>query len=96
MMPIERTRSGDLGAVKLGAQRGRIQEESLRCEHLKHTDEYPIIGVNTFRNPHGDPVPQRIELARFTDDRKPEPAQALGCDLTSAGAAIRERRQSIG
>jgi len=37
---------------------------------LKHTGEYPIIGVNTFRNPHGDPVPKALELARSTDEEK--------------------------
>ena len=36
----------------------------------KHTGEYPIIGVNTFRNPQGDPVPGHIELARSTDEEK--------------------------
>ena len=37
---------------------------------LKHTGEYPIIGVNTFRNPHGDQTPDSIELARSTDEEK--------------------------
>jgi methylmalonyl-CoA mutase len=37
---------------------------------LKHTGEYPIIGVNTFRNPKGDPVLESLELARSTDDEK--------------------------
>ncbi|MEY3473743.1 MAG: hypothetical protein RL087_201, partial [Pseudomonadota bacterium] len=37
---------------------------------LKHTGEHPIIGVNTFRNPHGDPVPESIELARSTEEEK--------------------------
>ncbi|HTN49969.1 MAG TPA: fused isobutyryl-CoA mutase/GTPase IcmF [Burkholderiaceae bacterium] len=63
-------RGGVLGAMELGYQRGKIQEESLHYEHLKHTGEYPIIGVNTFRNPHGDPVPDHIELARSTDEEK--------------------------
>ncbi|HJW52523.1 MAG TPA: fused isobutyryl-CoA mutase/GTPase IcmF [Burkholderiaceae bacterium] len=63
-------RGGVLGAMELGYQRGRIQEESLHYEHLKHTGEYPIIGVNTFRNPHGDPVPGHIELARSTEEEK--------------------------
>jgi methylmalonyl-CoA mutase len=63
-------RGGVLGAMELGYQRGKIQEESLHYEHLKHTGEYPIIGVNTFRNPHGDPVPQQIELARSTEEEK--------------------------
>ncbi len=49
---------------------GKIQEESLHYEHLKHTGEYPIIGVNTFRAPHGDTVPQQIELARSTEEEK--------------------------
>ncbi|HOX90404.1 MAG TPA: methylmalonyl-CoA mutase family protein, partial [Burkholderiaceae bacterium] len=63
-------RGGVLGAMELGYQRGKIQEESLHYEHLKHTGEYPIIGVNTFRNPHGDPVPDHIELARSTGEEK--------------------------
>ena len=63
-------RGGVLGAMELGYQRGKIQEESLHYEHLKHTGEYPIIGVNTFRNPHGDRVPDHIELARSTEEEK--------------------------
>jgi len=56
--------------METGYQRGRIQDESLHYEMLKHTGEHPIIGVNTFRNPHGDPIPQTLELARSTDDEK--------------------------
>jgi methylmalonyl-CoA mutase len=56
--------------METGYQRGKIQEESLHYEMLKHTGEYPIVGVNTFRNPHGDPVPQTIELARSTEEEK--------------------------
>jgi methylmalonyl-CoA mutase len=63
-------RGGVLGAMETGYQRGQIQEESMHYEMLKHTGEYPIIGVNTFRNPHGDPVQDHIELARSTDDEK--------------------------
>lgn len=63
-------RGGVLGAMETGYQRGKIQEESMHYEMQKHTGEYPIIGVNTFRNPHGDPVPDHIELARSTDDEK--------------------------
>ena len=63
-------RGGVLGAMELGYQRGKIQEESLHYEHQKHTGEYPIIGVNTFRNPHGDPTPQKLELARSTEEEK--------------------------
>jgi methylmalonyl-CoA mutase len=63
-------RGGVLGAMETGYQRGRIQEESMHYEMLKHTGEYPIIGVNTFRNPKGEPVPEHIELARSTDEEK--------------------------
>jgi len=63
-------RGGVLGAMETGYQRAQIQEESMHYEMLKHTGEYPIIGVNTFRNPHGDPVPEKLELARSTDAEK--------------------------
>jgi methylmalonyl-CoA mutase len=63
-------RGGVLGAMETGYQRSKIQEESMHYEMQKHTGEYPIIGVNTFRNPHGDPVPDHIELARSTEEEK--------------------------
>ena len=63
-------RGGVLGAMETGYQRGKIQEESMHYEMQKHTGEYPIVGVNTFRNPHGDPVVDTLELARSTDDEK--------------------------
>ena len=49
----------------------------MHYEMLKHTGEYPIFGVNTFRNPHGDTVPESIELARSTDDEKQSQLQRL-------------------
>ncbi len=70
-------RGGVLGAMETGYQRSKIQEESMHYEMLKHTGEYPIIGVNTFRNPHGDPVPESIELARSTEDEKQSQLQRL-------------------
>ena len=63
-------RGGVLGAMETGYQRGKIQDESMHYEMLKHTGEYPIVGVNTFRNPHGDVTPDTLELARSTDDEK--------------------------
>ena len=63
-------RGGVLGAMETGYQRGKIQEESLLYEHRKHDGSLPIIGVNTFRNPHASNVPQQIELARSTDEEK--------------------------
>jgi methylmalonyl-CoA mutase len=64
------SRGGVLGAMETGYQRGKIQEESLYYEHRKHDGSYPIIGVNTFRNPHGDSAPQKLELIRSTDEEK--------------------------
>jgi len=63
-------RGGVLGAMETGYQRGKIQEESLFYERQKHDGSYPIIGVNTFRNPHGETVAEKIELARSTDAEK--------------------------
>jgi len=63
-------RGGVLGAMETGYQRGKIQEESLYYEQLKHDGTLPLIGVNTFRNPEGDPVPQSLELARSSEAEK--------------------------
>jgi isobutyryl-CoA mutase len=71
-------RGGVLGAMETGYQRGKIQEESMHYEMLKHTGEYPIIGVNTFRNPHADQVPDHIELARSTEAEKQSQLRRLG------------------
>ncbi|HMC48559.1 MAG TPA: methylmalonyl-CoA mutase family protein, partial [Caballeronia sp.] len=56
--------------METGYQRGKIQEESMLYEHQKHDGTLPIIGVNTFRNPKANDTPQKIELARSTDDEK--------------------------
>ena len=61
-------RGGVLGAMETGYQRGRIQDESMHYEMLKHTGELPIIGVNTFRNPHGDAVHDKLDLERCRPD----------------------------
>ncbi|MDO9451594.1 MAG: methylmalonyl-CoA mutase family protein, partial [Stagnimonas sp.] len=53
-----------------GYQRGKIQEESMHYEHMKHDGSMPIIGVNTFRNPKGEEANAPIELARSTTDEK--------------------------
>jgi len=63
-------RGGVLGAMETGYQRSKIQEESMHYEMRKHTGELPIIGVNTFRNPHGDSAPTHLELARSTEEEK--------------------------
>jgi isobutyryl-CoA mutase len=79
-------RGGVLGAMETGYQRGKIQEESMHYEMLKHTGEYPIVGVNTFRNPHGDPVVDTLELARSTDEEKQSQLKRLG-EFQAAHAA---------
>jgi methylmalonyl-CoA mutase len=63
-------RGGVLGAMETGYQRGKIQEESMVYEHRKHDGSYPIVGVNTFRSPHGDAAPAKIELIRSTEAEK--------------------------
>ncbi|MBO6948424.1 MAG: methylmalonyl-CoA mutase family protein [Rhodospirillales bacterium] len=62
-------RGGVLGAMETGYQRGKIQEESIHYETLKHTGELPIIGVNTYRNPN-PPEEKEIELRRSTEEEK--------------------------
>ncbi len=80
-------RGGVLGAMETGYQRGKIQEESLYYEHKKHDGSYPIIGVNTFRNPRdenaGEPV---LELARSTEEEKRSQLARLA-DFQSRNAA---------
>ena len=63
-------RGGVLGAMETGFQRGQIQEQSMHYEHKKHDGSYPIIGVNTFRNPQDTGEPQKIELIRSTEEEK--------------------------
>jgi len=72
-------RGGVLGAMETGYQRSRIQDESLYYERLKHSGEYPIIGVNTFRNPDAnfDETNATLELARATDEVKEEQLHRL-------------------
>ncbi|MFF3569347.1 fused isobutyryl-CoA mutase/GTPase IcmF [Nocardia jiangxiensis] len=62
-------RGGVLGAMETGYQRGRIQDESMLYEQRKHDGSLPIIGVNTFRNPHGEEH-RELELARGTEAEK--------------------------
>jgi methylmalonyl-CoA mutase len=63
-------RGGVLGAMETGYQRGKIQDESLHYEQKKHDGSLPLIGVNTFRNPHDDGSAQVIELARSSEQEK--------------------------
>ena len=56
--------------METGYQRGKIQEESMHYEMLKHSGEYPVVGVNTFRHPRGDEAVQQVVLQRSTEAEK--------------------------
>jgi methylmalonyl-CoA mutase len=69
-------RGGVLGAMETMYQRGKIQDESMYYEHLKHDGTLPIIGVNTFQNPNAQVFDEssaddfEMELARATPEEK--------------------------
>ena len=63
-------RGGVLGAMETMYQRGKIQEESLFYETLKHTGELPIMGVNTFLSSKGSPTITPGEVIRATQEEK--------------------------
>ncbi len=70
-------RGGVLGAMERMYQRNKIQEESLHYEHLKHTGELPLIGVNTFLNKKGSPTILPSEVIRSTTEEKEQQIQNL-------------------
>ena len=70
-------RGGVLGAMETMYQRGKIQEESLYYETLKHNGEYPIVGVNTFLNKKGSPTIVPSEVIRATEEEKEYQITAL-------------------
>ncbi|MDI9335051.1 MAG: methylmalonyl-CoA mutase family protein [Cytophagales bacterium] len=92
-------RGGVLGAMETGYQRGRIQDESMHYEMLKHTGEYPIIGVNTFRKPSDNEPPQKIELARSTEEEKQSQLKRLGAfheaHKTESPAMLKRLQQAV-
>src|SRR4051812_39107440 len=97
------SRGGVLGAMETGYQRSKIQEESLYYEHKKHDGSYPIIGVNTFRNPSvdkaGDPTPQKLELIRSTETEKQSQLKRLRefqkRNQSEAPAMLERLRQAV-
>jgi isobutyryl-CoA mutase len=71
-------RGGVLGAMETGYQRGRIQDESMLYEQRKHDGSLPIVGVNTFLDPHRDQTPAGpVELARATEAEKQSQLERL-------------------
>jgi methylmalonyl-CoA mutase len=93
------SRGGVLGAMETGYQRGKIQEESLYYEHQKHDGSYPIVGVNTFRNPRGGAAPQKLELIRSTEDEKRSQLKRLRefqkKNQKESGAMLERLRQAV-
>ena len=63
-------RGGVLGAMERMYQRNKIQEESLHYEHLKHTGELPVIGVNAFLSSKGSPTLMPGEVIRSSVEEK--------------------------
>jgi methylmalonyl-CoA mutase len=70
-------RGGVLGAMERMYQRNKIQEESLYYETLKHTGEYPIVGVNTFLSKKGSPTILPSEVIRSTKEEKDDQINAI-------------------
>ncbi|WP_406724467.1 fused isobutyryl-CoA mutase/GTPase IcmF [Streptomyces sp. GD-15H] len=86
-------RGGVLGAMETGYQRGRIQDESMLYEQRKHDGSLPIVGVNTFRNPHEDATgSETVELARATEAEKRSQLERVrdfqACHRDQAHAAL--------
>jgi methylmalonyl-CoA mutase len=74
-------RGGVIGAMETMYQRGKIQEESLYYETLKHNGELPIIGVNTFVS-HETHEKEMLELIRSTKDEKQQQIEGLHSFMT--------------
>ncbi len=91
-------RGGVLGAMETGYQRGRIQDESMLYEQRKHDGSLPLVGVNTFLDPHPPQDAREIELARGTEAEKQSQLDRLadftGRHRTEAEAALARLRQA--
>ena len=91
-------RGGVLGAMETMYQRGKIQEESLYYETLKHTGEYPLIGVNTFLSSKGSPTVRPKEVIRATTEEKDYQIEMLkqlhGANAERGKAALSKLQQA--
>ncbi len=88
-------RGGVLGAMETMYQRGKIQEESLHYEMLKHTGEYPIIGVNTFLSADGSPTVTPGEVIRATKEEKEAQISTLNNLNQSHPELVNKHLQSL-
>jgi methylmalonyl-CoA mutase len=88
-------RGGVLGAMETMYQRGKIQEESLHYETLKHTGELPVIGVNTFLSDEGSPTVLPGEVIRSTTDEKEAQIETVRTVQARAGEAGEEALRAL-
>ena len=91
-------RGGVLGAMETMYQRGKIQEESLYYETLKHTGELPLIGVNTFLSKEGSPTILPREVIRATEGEKEDQINTLNnlhnANALQSGQALRKLQRA--
>jgi isobutyryl-CoA mutase len=88
-------RGGVLGAMETMYQRGKIQEESLYYETLKHEGKYPIIGVNTFLSSKGSPTILPKEVIRSTEEEKRAQIQTVAAVKTRSERARKEALEKL-
>jgi methylmalonyl-CoA mutase len=88
-------RGGVLGAMETMYQRSKIQEESMHYEMLKHTGEFPIIGVNTFLSSKGSPTVLPAEVIRATEEEKQAQIATKDNLQTAFAAAQQEQLTAI-
>ena len=88
-------RGGVLGAMETMYQRGKIQEESLYYEMLKHTGEFPIIGVNTFLSAEGSPTIVPKEVIRATEEEKQDQIDTVGALQTGNTDQAKEQLRNV-
>jgi len=88
-------RGGVLGAMETMYQRSKIQEESLYYETLKHTGEFPIIGVNTFLSSKGSPTVIPLEVIRATEEEKQFQIKTLESLHTAHAEKLQEQLELL-
>jgi methylmalonyl-CoA mutase len=88
-------RGGVLGAMETMYQRGKIQEESLYYETLKHSGDLPVIGVNTFLSDEGSPTVLPREVIRATEDEKQRQIATVKALHQRSGEGAKEALRAI-
>jgi methylmalonyl-CoA mutase len=88
-------RGGVLGAMETMYQRGKIQEESLYYETLKHSGQLPLIGVNTFLSSEGSPTVLPREVIRATEDEKKRQIETVRALHERSGKSAQDALRAI-